>query len=158
MAAASPVLFRGLPFLRHRLHHHHRELLALLYTRRNLWQRWCTSSASAGEDKMTSVERFEKIPKYHRWADDPEYRKWRIKEEEILKDIEPIVSLTKQILHSDRYSDGECLRAEDEKAVVEKLLAYHPHCDDKIGVGLDSIMQASAQYNILSQLLVGPRL
>lgn len=36
--------------------------------------------------------------------------------------------------------DGECLTEEDKKAVVEKLLAYHPHSDDKIGSGLDSIM------------------
>ena len=39
-----------------------------------------------------------------------------------------------------RYMDGERLNAEDEKAVVEKLLAYHPHAEDKIGCGLDSIM------------------
>lgn len=36
--------------------------------------------------------------------------------------------------------DGERLTAEDEKAVVEKLLAYHPRSEDKIGCGLDSIM------------------
>lgn len=36
--------------------------------------------------------------------------------------------------------DGECLTAEDEKAVVRKLLTYHPHCEDKIGCGLASIM------------------
>lgn len=36
--------------------------------------------------------------------------------------------------------DGECLTTEDQKAVVEKLLAYHPHSEDKIGCGLDSIM------------------
>lgn len=39
-----------------------------------------------------------------------------------------------------RYKDGECLTSEDEKAVVEKLLSYHPHSSDKIGCGLDSIM------------------
>jgi hypothetical protein len=39
-----------------------------------------------------------------------------------------------------RYLDGEQLTAEDEKAVVDKLLAYHPHSEDKIGCGLDSIM------------------
>lgn len=36
--------------------------------------------------------------------------------------------------------DGERLTLKDEKIVVEKLLAYHPHADDKIGCGLDSIM------------------
>lgn len=39
-----------------------------------------------------------------------------------------------------RYMDGERLTAEDEKAVVEKLLIYHPHSEDKIGCGLDCIM------------------
>lgn len=36
--------------------------------------------------------------------DDPDYRKWRNKEEEILRDIEPILMLTKHILHSPRYN------------------------------------------------------
>ena len=36
--------------------------------------------------------------------------------------------------------DGERLTAEDEKTVIERLLAYHPHSEDKIGCGLDSIM------------------
>ena len=39
-----------------------------------------------------------------------------------------------------RYKDGERLKPEDEKAVVEKLLVYHPHAEDKVGCGLDSIM------------------
>lgn len=39
-----------------------------------------------------------------------------------------------------RYMDGERLTDEDEKAVVENLLTYHPHSEDKIGCGLDSIM------------------
>lgn len=39
-----------------------------------------------------------------------------------------------------RYLNGEKLKAEDEKAVVEKLLAYHPHCEDKIGCGLSCII------------------
>lgn len=36
--------------------------------------------------------------------------------------------------------DGECLTPGDEKAVVERLLAYHPCSEDKIGCGLQSIM------------------
>jgi hypothetical protein len=138
------VLVRGgLPLLlRHRFSlHRHTQLLVLLYPRRSLWQRWCTTtSASSEDDKTTTTTSVGKTTKYHLWADDPEFRKWKSKEEEILKDIEPIVSLTKEILHSDRYSDGERLTDEDAKAVVDKLLAYHPHCEDKIGVGLDSIM------------------
>ncbi|KAH7672289.1 DNA-directed RNA polymerase protein [Dioscorea alata] len=57
-----------------------------------------------------------------------------------LKTLNPIVFFVKEILHSDRYRDGECLTDEDEKEVTEKLLAYHPHSEDKIGCGLDSIM------------------
>ncbi|KAF5183964.1 Dcl protein [Thalictrum thalictroides] len=70
----------------------------------------------------------------------PDYRQWKDKEDEILQDIEPIVTLAKEIIHSDKYVDGERLSDEDEKAVIEKLLAYHPHSEDKIGVGLHSIM------------------
>ncbi|RDX79612.1 Protein DCL-like, chloroplastic, partial [Mucuna pruriens] len=70
-------------------------------------------------------------------VDDPE---WRDKEEKIVKDIQPIVTLTRQILHSPRYKNGELLTMEDERAVVENILVYHPDYEDKIGSGLDSIM------------------
>ncbi|KAL6010405.1 hypothetical protein ACLOJK_000836 [Asimina triloba] len=71
---------------------------------------------------------------YNSRVDDPEYRRWKVREAEILEDIEPITLLAKDILHSDsRYQDGECLTDEDEKIVVERLLAYHPHSEDKIG-------------------------
>ncbi|CAM0943979.1 unnamed protein product [Alopecurus aequalis] len=65
---------------------------------------------------------------------------WRDAQAEILRDIEPVVQLIKDILHSDRYGDGECVTPEDEIIIVEKLLAYHPHAEDKIGCGLDAIM------------------
>ncbi|KAL6639953.1 hypothetical protein ACP70R_022263 [Stipagrostis hirtigluma subsp. patula] len=65
---------------------------------------------------------------------------WRAAEAEILRDIDPVVQLIKDILHSDRYGDGECLCPKDETVVVEKLLAYHPRAQDKIGCGLDAIM------------------
>ncbi|KAG9440325.1 hypothetical protein H6P81_020490 [Aristolochia fimbriata] len=70
----------------------------------------------------------------------PDYRRWKDREEEILKDIEPVTFLAKEILHSKKYVDGERLTDEDEKVVLEKLLAYHPHAEDKIGSGLDYIM------------------
>ncbi|XP_031494649.1 protein DCL, chloroplastic [Nymphaea colorata] len=69
-----------------------------------------------------------------------EYKRWKEHEEEILNDIEPITLLAKDILHSDRYADGDFLTAQDEKEVVKNLLAYHPNADDKIGCGLSSIM------------------
>ncbi|KAI3991160.1 hypothetical protein MKX01_022381 [Papaver californicum] len=90
-------------------------------------------------DNSTTTTDTRDLPNYTRW-DNPDFRHWKDKESEILTDIEPIILLTKEILHSDRYMDGETLSAEDEKAVVEKLLSYHPHSDDKIGSGLDSIM------------------
>jgi len=43
-----------------------------------------------------------------------------------------------------RYMDGARLNMEDEKAIVEKLLAFHPQSEDKVGCGLESIM-VSAQ-------------
>ncbi|XP_021646377.2 protein DCL homolog, chloroplastic isoform X1 [Hevea brasiliensis] len=78
-------------------------------------------------------------PSYQRWGD-PDYQKWKQMEGEILRDIEAITCLAKEILHSDRYLDGEHLTAEDEKAVVENVLIYHPNSEDKIGCGLGSIM------------------
>ncbi|KAJ0241665.1 DCL protein [Hirschfeldia incana] len=72
--------------------------------------------------------------------EDPDYRKWKNLEAEILGDIEPIALLAKDILHSDRYLDGERLDFEDEKIIMERLLAFHPYAKDKIGCGLDFIM------------------
>ncbi|MQM03619.1 hypothetical protein Taro_036404 [Colocasia esculenta] len=74
------------------------------------------------------------------WGTLLENKRYRDKEAAILKDIEPIRTLTKEILHSERYRDGERLSGEDEKAVVENLLVYHPHSEDKIGCGIDCIM------------------
>jgi hypothetical protein len=45
--------------------------------------------------------------------------------------------------------DGERLTAKDEKVVVEKLLAHHPHSEDKIGCGLDSIMVSFNLHHML---------
>ena len=39
-----------------------------------------------------------------------------------------------------RYVDGERLTSEDERIVVDRLLAHHPHAEDKIGCGLEFIM------------------
>jgi len=56
-----------------------------------------------------------------------------------------------------RYMDGGTLTLEDEKAVVEKLLAYHPHSEDKIGCGLESIMVSTygiSAYYILYKIVM----
>ncbi|KAJ8492809.1 hypothetical protein OPV22_014530 [Ensete ventricosum] len=99
-------------------------------------------AATSGPKRPVSPLYMQEVP----WAEHPEYRRWKDMEEEILKDIEPIRILTKEILHSDRYMNGERLSAEDEKEVIEKLLAYHPHSEDKIGCGLDSIMLKDKPY------------
>ncbi|TQD78502.1 hypothetical protein C1H46_035931 [Malus baccata] len=96
-------------------------------------------SSSADSSALRGVLSVKDLPKYPRW-DDPDYFKWKDEEREILNDIEPVVLLAKETLHSDRYMDGEQLTEEDEKVVVERLLAHHPHSEDKIGCGIDSIM------------------
>ncbi|XP_008813811.2 protein DCL homolog, chloroplastic [Phoenix dactylifera] len=139
--AAALLLLRGAPLLRARI------------PRAAFPRRFSASGLSAADEPQspeTAASACESIPvtakgpppppPSKQWADQPEYRRWKDRQEEILKDIEPITILTKEILHSDRYRDGERLDAEDEKAIVEKLLPYHPHSEDKIGCGLDSIM------------------
>ncbi|ESR47943.1 hypothetical protein CICLE_v10002565mg [Citrus x clementina] len=137
---ASPMLFWGLPLLRFR------PAARLLGLPRATFCSAAPSEPTQPEEKLSSADNntttlltVKEPPKYHRWAD-PDYRKWKDKEDEILRDIEPILFLAKEILHSRRYMDGERLTADDERAVVEKLLAYHPHSEDKIGCGLDAIM------------------
>ncbi|OEL16699.1 Protein DCL, chloroplastic [Dichanthelium oligosanthes] len=77
-------------------------------------------------------------------ADEPsaagEADPWEEAEAEILRDVEPVVELVKDILHSRRYGNGGFLGPNDEKVVVEKLLSHHPCADEKIGCGLDGIM------------------
>ncbi|KAI3465314.1 hypothetical protein Pfo_021977 [Paulownia fortunei] len=143
---AAPLLLRALPLLRFRLvqHHHHLRLTSGSTPRRPLCSAAAESTGSDGDNSSSLSQIFSSKtakdpPHYPRW-DDPDFRKWKDKEVEILEDIEPIVCLTKEILHSNRYMDGERLTPEDEKAVVDKLLAHHPHSEDKIGCGLDSIM------------------
>ncbi|KAK3007349.1 hypothetical protein RJ639_016833 [Escallonia herrerae] len=137
---AAPLFLRGAPLLRLRLHHHKLAAAVGIVTRRPP-----SAFATRPEEhshptaQSTAVPGVKDPPRHPRW-DDPDYRKWKDKEEEILKDIESITLLTKEILHSDRYKDGERLTFDDEEAVVDKLLAYHPHSEDKIGCGLDSIM------------------
>ncbi|KAJ7958199.1 DNA-directed RNA polymerase subunit [Quillaja saponaria] len=142
---AAPLLHVGVQFLRFRLQHNQRFNGGLISTPRQLWRRASKPTESAQPEEnvtsaanTTSLLRTEDPPKISKW-DDP-YRKWKDKEDVILGDIDPIVLLTKGILHSQRYMDGERLTVEDEEAIFEKLLAYHPHSEDKIGCGLDSIM------------------
>ncbi|RZC48491.1 hypothetical protein C5167_016918 [Papaver somniferum] len=145
---ATPLLLRGIPLLRLQLETRNLPIRFLA----PFWKpSFCTAIKTSNfhdnvttttlvtDDNETTTSDTRDLPNYPRW-DNPDFRHWKDKESEILNDIEPIILLTKEILHSDRYMDGETLSAEDEKAVVEKLLSYHPHSADKIGSGLDSIM------------------
>ncbi|XP_061353989.1 protein DCL, chloroplastic-like [Gastrolobium bilobum] len=134
---AAPILLRH--FLLHRLRYHNYQLFtAGAVAAPHRYRLWCsaTSSSEEANEKASCVTNTRTSNRDQRW-DDPD---WKNKKEEILRDIEPIVTLTKDILHSPRYMDGEQLTVEDERVVVEKLLAYHPHSEDKIGSGVDSIM------------------
>ncbi|XP_051139056.1 protein DCL homolog, chloroplastic [Andrographis paniculata] len=143
---AAPPLLRALPLLRRRLFYHHNYLRL---TNASVVRRsFCGAAADSTADdqktpspaQSTSTKTNEDTPYFRRWEDNPDFRKWKDKEAEILEDIDPIICLTKEILHSDRYKNGERLTPDDEKVVVDQLLAYHPHSEDKIGCGLDSIM------------------
>lgn len=108
--AAPSMLLRGLPLLRLRLHFqfHHRRCAVGFITAPSR-RSWCTVTADSTrpDEKLSSADdstaflRAQHSPKFPRW-DDPDYRRWKDKEEEILSDIDPILSLAKDILHSDR--------------------------------------------------------
>ncbi|VVB04618.1 unnamed protein product [Arabis nemorensis] len=144
----SLLLLRTLPLLHNGfLNHRHQIRIAaagFLSHRRRLW---CSladkpqfrEDDSPAEGSATAMNSTPLVDDNWR-LEDPDYRKWKNLEAEILRDIEPIALLAKDILHSDRYLDGERLEFEDEKIVIEKLLAYHPYSKDKIGCGLDFIM------------------
>ncbi|CAO2817794.1 unnamed protein product [Amaranthus hypochondriacus] len=147
-ARPAPPLLKTLPLLRLRIRlclHHHDFLTSAILPPLRL--PFCSSASSGSawseENVLSSASEFLRVkepPKFFDRFDGPSYRKWKDKEDEILRDIEPITLLAKDILHSDRYMDGERLAPDEEKIVIERLLAYHPHSVDKIGCGLYSIM------------------
>ncbi|KAL1821892.1 hypothetical protein DCAR_0418326 [Daucus carota subsp. sativus] len=138
---AAPLLLRSIPLFRHRLQPHRLAVAATLLTRRPCStltrpDEYCSPtlpSDTLSRAKSESLSHPARI-------DDPDYRKWKEKEKEILEDIKPLILFAKDIIHSSRYMDGERLSEEDEKTVLEKLLAYHPRSEDKVGCGLNFIM------------------
>lgn len=48
-----------------------------------------------------------------------------------------LVNVMTQTGSSCRYNNGDRLTPEHENFVLEKLLAYHPECEKKIGSGVD---------------------
>ncbi|KAI4316670.1 hypothetical protein L6164_024626 [Bauhinia variegata] len=137
----GPLLLRQVMLLRFRLQNYQRFAAGIAATPHRLWCCAATDpDSSQDNEKVSTAADSSNLLKAYSRFDEPDYRKWKNKEKEILEDIEPILMLTKEILHSRRYKDGERLTVEDEKSIVENLLAYHPRCEDKIGCGLESIM------------------
>ncbi|CAK7347539.1 unnamed protein product [Dovyalis caffra] len=60
-------------------------------------------------------------------------------EDRILEDTVPLVGFVRMLLHSGKYESGNRLSPEHERTIVDRLLAYHPDCDKKIGCGIDYI-------------------
>uniref|UniRef100_A0A2P2JN47 Protein DCLic n=1 Tax=Rhizophora mucronata TaxID=61149 RepID=A0A2P2JN47_RHIMU len=64
---------------------------------------------------------------------------WVDWEDRILKDTVPLVRFARMILHSGRYENGDRLSPEHERTIVDRLLAYHPDYEKKVGCGTDYI-------------------
>ena len=108
---SAPLVVRQVMVLP--LHHYQHLTVGVVAAPHRLW---CSGTTNPESELGRSDELFRAICNsrsyqlrakdplsYSRWdRDDPDYRKWRDKEYEILKDIEPIVMLTKDILHSPR--------------------------------------------------------
>ncbi|CAH9053908.1 unnamed protein product [Cuscuta europaea] len=142
----APLPLRLAQLLRLRIHfqQQHLRLSCGFLNRRKHWfstdSAWVDEGSSSSAEKPTTTERRNKGPLLYKAFSDPDNLQWKQTEAEILQDIDSVICLTKEILHSNRYLNGQRLTDEDERIVVERLLSHHPHCEDKIGVGLDSIM------------------
>lgn len=66
-------------------------------------------------------------------------REWVDWEDLILEDTVPLVGFVRMILHSGKYESGDRLSPEHEKAILERLLPYHPEYEKKVGSGIDYI-------------------
>ncbi|XP_076893793.1 protein DCL homolog, chloroplastic-like [Bidens hawaiensis] len=137
MTAPLPLLLRAVTHIRH-----HPTLPATVCSLVRRPSYTTTAADPPHPIKTPSTTSFDddSSKRHPKWENDPDYRKWKDKEAEIFLDIDPTTLLIKDILHSARYMDGEQLTSTDQKMVVDKLLAYHPHSEDKIGCGIDSIM------------------
>lgn len=110
---AAPLLLRQALLLRACFHNSKRFTAGAFAARHRLWCSAATNPQSdEADNKVISGSntlnlRSDKYtpPSYPRWKDDPDpdFRKWKDKEDEILRDIEPILLLTKDILHSQRW-------------------------------------------------------
>ncbi|GJZ06129.1 hypothetical protein Tco_0539922, partial [Tanacetum coccineum] len=60
-----------------------------------------TPTTTTYDDKTTAIKIKRYVQKDPKWENDPDYRKWKDKEADILLDIDPLTNLIKDILHSD---------------------------------------------------------
>ncbi|KAL0314917.1 UNVERIFIED_CONTAM: protein DCL, chloroplastic [Sesamum angustifolium] len=153
---AAPLLLRALPLLRLRLvqRHHH-----FLFTNGSITRRLLCSVATGHQLELRIIRRLlvrffpQELLKTRPIIRDGATQisgNGKTKKQKSLKILSPLFVSPKkystligpltQYLVCARYMDGERLTPEDEKAVLDKLLAHHPHSEDKIGCGLDSIM------------------
>uniref|UniRef100_A0A803N7A9 Uncharacterized protein n=1 Tax=Chenopodium quinoa TaxID=63459 RepID=A0A803N7A9_CHEQI len=138
---AAPPLLRGLPLLRLRLFlHNHHELTAvfIIPVRRRFCSAASSESTRSEEDVYSSANellRVKEPPKLFDGIDELNYRKWKDKEDEILRDIEPVTFLAKDIIHSNRDTrswDGRKLRESFSFADVREIGAMElPNVDRK---------------------------
>ncbi|KAK7405514.1 hypothetical protein VNO78_06882 [Psophocarpus tetragonolobus] len=61
-------------------------------------------------------------------------------EQDLLKDIEPIMQSIRRIMQQQGYNDGDPLAAEDQLFVLENVFEHHPDKETKMGVGIDYVM------------------
>ncbi|KAI4323548.1 hypothetical protein L6164_023145 [Bauhinia variegata] len=59
-------------------------------------------------------------------------------EQDILKDVEPIIHSIRRIMSG--YNDGDPLSAEDQNFVLENIFGHHPNKAEKEGDGIDHVM------------------
>lgn len=71
--------------------------------------------------------------------DENKISKWNDWEFQILKETQPLIRISKMILHSSRYRSGDRLSAVHENIILEKLLPYHPEMEEKVGPGVDFV-------------------
>ncbi|XP_057453654.1 DNA-directed RNA polymerase V subunit 1-like isoform X2 [Lotus japonicus] len=61
-------------------------------------------------------------------------------EQDILKDIEPIVQSIRRIMQQEGYNDGDPLGADDQQFILENVFEHHPDKETKMGAGVDYVM------------------
>ncbi|XP_058765597.1 DNA-directed RNA polymerase V subunit 1 isoform X1 [Vicia villosa] len=61
-------------------------------------------------------------------------------EQDVLKDIGPIVQSIRRIMQQQGYNDGDPLPSDDQKYVLENVFEHHPDKETKMGGGIDHVM------------------